>query len=268
MADNRPIGVFDSGLGGLTVLKELRLALPEEDFVYFGDTGRVPYGGRSSETITRYAREDAAFLLKNDVKLIVAACGTVSSICGETLKQELPVPFAGVVEHGARAAAQATKNGKIGILGTKGTIKSGAYERYLSKFAPDAVCFSKACPMFVPLVENGYTKADDPVGLLVAEEYLAPLKEAGVDTLIMGCTHYPFLRQLLQRVMGENVTLIDVGQTTAAYVKEILAGLELTHSGQKQGSTALYASDDLAHMSDFAASLLGEGLSPVQRVNL
>ena len=268
MANNQPIGVFDSGLGGLTVLKELRRALPEEDFVYFGDTGRVPYGSRGSETVTRYAMEDAAFLQEQQVKYIVAACGTVSSICGEKLKRELPVPFTGVVEHGAKAAARQTKNHKVGILGTGATIRSGAYEAYLKEAVPDIAFYPKACPMFVPLVENGYVGEDNPVTALVAEEYLAPLREAGVDTLILGCTHYPFLRPIIQKVMGQQVTLVDVGVETAAYVRRQLTEMGLCHTPGGKGNCALYASDEVDHMSAFASELLGGELPPVSRVSL
>ena len=189
--DTRPIGVFDSGLGGLTAVRQLRRVLPGEDIVYFGDTGRVPYGSRGRDIIVQYARQDIRFLLQKDVKFIIAACGTVSSTYPPEEAARLPVPFTGVVGATARAAVDATRNRKIGIIGTAATVRSGSYAAIIRDMMPDVQIFARACPMFVPLVENGYFNDGNPVTKLIIAEYLQELKDAGVDTLILGCTHYP-----------------------------------------------------------------------------
>ena len=189
--DDRPIGVFDSGLGGLTTVRELCRLLPEEDIVYFGDTGRVPYGSRSRETIVKYARQDVAFLRTFDLKTIVIACGTVSTTALDVLAAENPIPVLGVVAPAARAAARATRSGSIGLIGTQASIRSGAYERLIRAENPAARVLAQPCPLFVPLVENGRFRPGDVVIETVAAEYLAPLKEAGVDTLVLGCTALP-----------------------------------------------------------------------------
>ena len=211
--DNRCIGVFDSGLGGLTAVKEMMDILPHESLIYFGDTGRVPYGTRSGETIIKYSKQDINFLNSHDVKLIVVACGTVSSVALPEILKTSETPIIGVVESAAEAAVNATKNGRIGIIGTSGTIKSGAYAEWIKKENPEIETFSKACPLFVPLVENGHF--DTEVARLVIEEYLAEIKENGVDTLILGCTHYPLLERAIGEFMGENVTLINSGAEIA-----------------------------------------------------
>ncbi len=213
--DNRPIGIFDSGLGGLSVVRELPALLPNERFVYFGDTGRVPYGSRSQTIIERYARQDCELLLSYDVKYIIAACGTVSSVAGEVLRR-LPVPAMGVVEPTAQAALQATKNGRIGVIGTSLTVRSGAFEKAIGSRCADAQVFAQACPVLVTLVESGWIDANDPVTVAAVKRYVQPLIEQGVDTLILGCTHFPLLSPILSQVMGEGVTLINSGAATAA----------------------------------------------------
>ena len=218
--DNRSIGVFDSGLGGLTAVKEIMRLFPNENIVYFGDTGRVPYGTRSKETILSYTHSDINFLLSCDVKMIVIACGTASSAALPEIKDEFDVPIYGVVDAGAYAAARATKNNRIGIIGTTATIKSGAYKKYISTYNPDAQVFEKACPLFVPLVENGHFNT--PVTKLVAEEYLEEIRSVGVDTLILGCTHYPLLEEVIAEYMGDDVTLISPGEEVAKYLKKKL----------------------------------------------
>ncbi len=225
--DNRPIGVFDSGLGGLTAVRELRRLLPGEDIVYFGDTGRVPYGSRSKDTIIKYARQDAAFLNTFDPKLIVIACGTVSATALEVLRGENSIPVVGVVDPTASVAAAHSKTGRIGLIGTETTIRSGAYERALAALRPGAKVFSKACPLFVPLVENGRFKVGDAVAELVAEEYLTELAKADVDTVILGCTHYPLLRGVIEQFFGSDVRCIDSGGATAKYVAEMLTPFRL-----------------------------------------
>ncbi len=219
--DARPIGIFDSGVGGLTVYRALRARLPRESFIYLGDTARIPYGTRSPETVRRYAREDAAFLVGQGVKLIVIACNTASSLALELLQDECPAPVIGVIEPGARAAVAATRLGNIGVIGTEATIASAAYPRAILAIAPDLRVQARSCPLFVPLAEEGW--ATHPVTTAVAAEYLAPLRQAEVDTLVLGCTHYPVLAAAIQQAMGEGVTLVDSGACAA---QEVAAALE------------------------------------------
>ena len=218
--DNRYIGVFDSGVGGLTAVKELIKKLPGENIVYFGDTGRVPYGTRSNETIIKYAVSDMNFLKTHDIKLVVIACGTVSSVAIETLKSMFNIPIIGVVEPTAKAAAKATKNKKIGIIGTSSTVASGKYEQAIGEIDKDIFVHSIACPMFVPLAENNM--ADSEAAYLIAKEYLSCFDGMDIDTLILGCTHYPLLKNTVRRVMGDNVALIDAGKSTADFAAQKL----------------------------------------------
>ncbi|MBR4721181.1 MAG: glutamate racemase [Clostridia bacterium] len=241
--DNRSIGVFDSGLGGLTAVKQIMEELPNESIVYFGDTGRVPYGSRSRETIIKYSKSDMNFLLEKDVKLIVVACGTVSSVALPVLNKIVPIPMIGVVEAAAAAAIEATKNNKIGVIGTKGTIKSGAYEKYIASKNPEIKAFRKACPLFVPLVENGHF--DTMVAELVVEEYLTEIKESGVDTLILGCTHYPLLKNTIARFMGDAVTLIDAGAEVAKLLKRTLEEKDILAETPNIDQYKYYVSDDI-----------------------
>lgn len=254
MSDNRPIGVFDSGLGGLTVVRELKKLLPNESIVYFGDTGRVPYGNKSRDTIRKYAKEDENFLLKQDVKMIVAACGTVSSVAKDTA-ETLPVPFIEVVSHAAKAATRATKNKRIGIIGTNATIASGAHKAYILSELPDALVAENSCPLFVPLVESGVTEENDVIALEAAQRYLAPIIEKGVDTLILGCTHYPVLAGVIKKVCGEGVTLINMGEATAEFVKKYLSENNMLSSGTPRDK--YYVSDKTDAFADTAKMLLG-----------
>jgi len=266
--DRRPIGVFDSGLGGLTGLRELRRVLPGEDLIYFGDTGRVPYGSRSRDTILRYARQDVAFLRSLDIKAIVVACGTVSANALTELQAENDLPIFGVISPAAQAAAKATRNGRIGLIGTAASIRSGAYERELSVLAPQAQVCAAACPLFVPLVENGRFRPGDQVAELVAREYLEPLKEEGVDTLMLGCTHYPLLAPVIADVMGPETTLIDVGAAGADAAARTLGERGLL-SDAPSGSCRFYVSDstdDFARLSGLF--LQGELAGPVERVEI
>ncbi len=254
--DIRPIGVFDSGLGGLTAVRELSRLLPEEDIIYFGDTGRVPYGGRSRETIIRYARQDVAFLRTFELKAVVIACGTVSSTALDVLAQESDIPVWGVVEPAAVAAAQATRNGRIGLIGTQASIRSGAYERRISSLRPDAQVMATACPLFVPLVENGRFQAGDMVAETVAAEYLQPLKDAGIDTLMLGCTHYPLLKGIIGAFMGPEVALVDVGAECARQVAGVLDHTGgLTQPG-RAGQCRFYVSDSVEGFSRLASIFL------------
>ena len=209
--DNRAIGVFDSGLGGLTAVRRLHALMPDEDIIYFGDTGRVPYGTRGRDTIIKYARQDVAFLRQFDLKAIIIACNTVSSVALDLLGQENDIPIIGTVEPACRRAMAMTQNGKVGVIGTAATVPSGAYERYLHHADGSLTLYTQPCPLFVPLVENGRVQRGDVVIETVVAEYLAPLKDAGVDTLILGCTHYPLLEGVIGDFMGPDVTLIDSG---------------------------------------------------------
>ena len=220
------IGVFDSGLGGLTCVKELMEILPQEPIIYFGDTGRVPYGTKSDETIIKYTKSDINFLKTFDLKMIVVACGTASSIGLPVLKNQVDLPIFGVIDGAVNAAVEATKNNKIGIIGTAGSIRSGAYEKKIKELNKDIETVAVACSLFVPLVETGHTQGE--IARLVVEEYLDQIKKAGVDTLILGCTHYPLLKDTIRQVMGEGVTLIDPGKITAGYVKKYLEENNLT----------------------------------------
>ena len=265
--DKRPIGVFDSGRGGLTAVRELRKVLPEEDIIYFGDTGRVPYGSRSREIILQYARQDIAFLLSKNVKYIMAACGTVSSILPADFSDRLPVPYTGVLEAAARAAAAATSNRRIGVIGTAATIRSGSYYRLLKQLLPDAEIFTRACPMFVPLVENGYLGRENPITTAIAEEYLADIRAAGVDVLILGCTHYPLIADVIGKVMGPGVTLIDPGRETADATRSALAARGLL--GGQGGQARFFVSDSTEGFVAVADTFLGQYAGgPVERIDI
>lgn len=265
--DNRPIGVFDSGLGGLTAVRQLRRVLPGEDIVYFGDTGRVPYGSRGRDIIVQYARQDIGFLLSKDVKFIVAACGTVSSTYPPAEASHLPVPFTGVVGATARRAAAVTKNGRIGVIGTQATIRSGSYQSLLKELVPGAQLFARACPLFVPLVENGYIDEGNPVTRLVIADYLTELRDTGIDTLILGCTHYPLLEGLIGEFMGPDVTLIDPGKSTADALVDALGALELLNGRAEGGQAEFYVSDTTESFAEAEALFLGKyGGGPVTQI--
>ena len=257
--DNRPVGVFDSGLGGLTAVKELMEVLPGEDIIYFGDTGRVPYGGRSRETIIKYARQDIAFLRRFDIKAVLAACGTVSTNGLEDFAGEYDIPVWGVVDSAARAAVRATRSGRIGIIGTNASVRSGSYVRKITSLMPDAVITQKACPLFVPLVEAGKTGKGDAVLRLVAEEYLEPMKDAGVDTLILGCTHYPLIADTIADIMGASVALVDTGAECARDIAAFLAENDML-SGNTHGHCRYFVSDSAEDFERTAAAFLQCGI--------
>ncbi len=252
--DNRSIGVFDSGLGGLTAVKQIMEELPNEKVIYFGDTGRVPYGTRSRETIRKYTRGDIRFLTSFDVKVIIIACGTASSAALPDIKNEFDIPIIGVVDAASYAAVHSTKNKKIGIIGTQGTIKSGSYEQKISNYDPDIKTFAKACPLFVPLVENGHF--DTPVTELVVEEYLADIKAAGVDTLILGCTHYPLIKEAIGRYMGEEVTLINSGAEVARYLKKCLDRADAHNTESSPEQYRYYVSDSIESFEELGGIFL------------
>ncbi len=260
MSSQNAIGVFDSGLGGLTAVKEFSRVLPNEKIIYFGDTGRVPYGTRSRDTIKKYSLQDAAFLLSHNVKMIVAACGTVSSVSGDLLEERLPVPYTGVVNPTAFAAANATKNGRIGVIGTAATVGSHSYKNRIKKLSPDAEVFEQACPLFVSLVENGIVRRDDQIARLVVIRYLSELKEKGVDTLILGCTHFPLLREAIGDFMGDNVTLIDSGSETAAYAAKVLREQDLLTDDTVPKAPSFFVSDTPDGFEQVAGLFLGRGM--------
>lgn len=267
--DNRPIGIFDSGLGGLTAVRELERILPGEELVYFGDTGRVPYGSRSPETILKYAQQDVAFLRQFDLKAIVIACGTVSTTSLDRLAAENPLPIRGVVGPAAKAAVAATKNHRIGLIGTAATIRSGAYERAMAALDPAVRVTAQACPLFVPLVENGRTEPGDVVIEQVCADYLTPVKAAGVDTLILGCTHYPLLAQVIGACMGPGVTLIDVGAACARQVAEELAKDGRLAPAGEAGTSRYYVSDTVENFAALASRFLGRQVgTQVERVDI
>ena len=261
-----PLGVFDSGIGGLTVAHALFERLPRESVIYFGDTARVPYGPKSPDTVRRYSAEILAYLLHRDVKAVVVACNTSTAHALEFLRERSPVPVLGVIEPGARAAVGASRAGAIGVIGTAGTIASGAYERAIKALRPDARVVSQACPLFVPLVEEGWF--DHPATELVAREYLRPLAAAGIDVLVLGCTHYPLLKPLLSRVLGESVRLIDSAEETAAAVQRELDARGLLADGSRPPTHRFVISDDEPHFRSVGERFLGERLQQVEVVPL
>lgn len=236
----KPIGIFDSGVGGLTVLKEISILLPNEKLLYLGDTARVPYGIRSSETVIRYSLECAEFLCRKGIKILVVACNTSSSVSLETLKEKLPVPVVGVIEPGVRAALKTTKNGRIGIIGTEATVQSKAYPEKIKSINPRTEVFSKACPLFVPLVEEGILEG--PIVDLVIEKYLEEIKKAQIDTLILGCTHYPLLKKSIEKYMG-SIKLVDSAKEVALTVKEALLSKGLINDNKSEGLKTFYVTD-------------------------
>lgn len=266
--DARAIGVFDSGLGGLTSLRELRRLAPGEELIYFGDTGRVPYGTRGKDTILRYARQDVAFLRSFDLKAIIVACNTVSATALTELQAENDLPIFGVVTPAAQAAAKATRNGKVGLIGTSASIRSGAYEAAIARLAPQVQVIPQPCPLLVPLVENGRFRPGDQVAELVVRDYLKPLRDQGVDTLILGCTHYPLLSQVIAQVMGPGVTLIDSGAAGAAAAVDTLREQEML-AERAQGEASYFVSDSTEDFARLAGIFLGESVTgQVERIEI
>ena len=267
--DNRPIGVFDSGLGGLTAVKELMQILPGEDLVYLGDTGRVPYGTRSRETITRYACQDAALLLRQQVKAILCACGTVSSVAGDLLCAHSPCPFYGVVRPAAAAAVAATHNGRVGVIGTNATIRSGSFASLLEELQPGLQVTARPCPLFVPLVEAGHIAPDDPVTLPAVRLYMEPFRQAGVDTLILGCTHYPILAPIIHQYFDGAVTLIDSGREAADAIRQDLEAKDLLNDRDKDGTCRYLVTDSTQGFSQVAGIFLGQEIrGRVEQIDL
>jgi len=260
------IGIFDSGVGGLTVLKEVVRVLPQEDTIYLGDTARVPYGTKSPETVIRYSRQIARYLLSRDIKLLVVACNTASAVALSVLQQEFSIPIVGVIEPGARAAAAVTRSGKVGVIGTAATVGSSAYTKAIKRINPDIEVVTRACPLFVPLAEEGWV--DNEVARLAARMYLGDLRDHGVDTLVLGCTHYPILKEVIGEVMGPGVTLVDAAEQTALTVARILSEQELLRPKDENGNHHYYVTDIPAGFIRVGNRFLGWRLGDVYQVNL
>ncbi|MFH2037572.1 MAG: glutamate racemase [Candidatus Zixiibacteriota bacterium] len=263
---NRPIGIFDSGVGGLTVVAEIFRYLPNENIVYFGDVIRTPYGGRPKETIINFARQDVRLLLEHKVKYIIVACNSASAVALDILRSEFEIEILGVIGPGARAAVEATKNGRIGIIGTKATISSDSYARELQALDKDIKVFSLACPLFVPLAEEGYI--DKEATRLIAEDYLTALINLDIDTLVLGCTHYPLLRNVIGKVMGDKVRLIDSAESTAQLVNQILTDNNLKRESNRDITHKFYVSDVPDKFSQIAERFLGRQINNITRVDI
>jgi glutamate racemase len=261
-----PIGVFDSGVGGLTVLRTLLQRLPREHTVYLGDTARVPYGTRSGEVVTRYALLSARHLTTHGIKLLVVACNTVSAHSLPALQQALPIPVVGVIEPGAQSAAAKSKGGAIAVLGTPATIASGAYQSALRRLAPLASVVARACPLFVPLAEEGWTDGEIP--RLVAERYLADLRRRGIDTMLLGCTHYPLLSHAIAEAIGHHVSMVDSAEATADAVANLLAARGLLREGDGMARHRTFCTDVPDRFRDLADRFLGRPAGPVELVDL
>ncbi len=262
----KAIGIFDSGVGGLTVLKALMTALPRENTIYLGDTARVPYGIRSPETVTRYSFENTQFLLAQEIKMLVVACNTASAISLGAVKKEFPLPVIGVLQPGARAAVAATRSRRVGIIGTEATIASCAYEQAIRALAPDVEVFSQACPLFVPLVEEGWF--DNEVAELVARRYLDPLRTSGIDTLVLGCTHYPLLKDIIGRVMGAGITLIDSATETAKEVAGVLDKLHWERPDPGDAVRRYFVTDAPARFEQIGKLFLGDTRLTAEQVRV
>jgi len=258
---NLSIGMFDSGIGGLTVLKEVRKILPNEHIMYLGDTARVPYGNKSPETITKYALESAIFLLTKGIKILVVACNTSSALALGVLQKKLPVPVLGVIEPGAKEAIRHSKNKKIGIIGTKATINSMAYVNAMKRIDPEIEVFSKSCPLFVPIAEEGLE--NDKVAIFMAEKYLEELKACSIDTLVMGCTHYPLLEWAIKTVMGDGITIINTGVETAKEVQKTLEEKKILNDSGK-GISEYFVTDSPETFREIGNRFLGEKIKRIK----
>ena len=261
----QPIGVFDSGIGGLTVVKAIMEDLPLESIVYFGDTARVPYGTKSKTTIVKFSLENVEFLLRFDVKCIVIACNTSSSWALPTLRKYFKVPIIGVIRPGAAAAVRQTKNKRIGVIGTNATIKSGAYDAAIKRLDPAIKVFTQSCPLFVPLVEEGWLGGD--ISRHVAQRYLRPLLRQRIDTMILGCTHYPLLASTIQQVMGSGVALVDSARQTAHEVRGVLMGADTLSDSRRKPRYRFFVTDEPTQFNRIGHQFLGQAIGTVERVN-
>ncbi len=263
--DNRPIGIFDSGIGGLTVLKEIREQLPNEDIIYFGDTARVPYGTRSRETIIKYSFQCINFLMSKNIKLVIIACNTATASALEEVRKHFDIPIIGVVEPGVVTAVATTQNNKIGIIGTSSTVNSGAYQESIRALNENAEVIGVACPLFVPIVEDGWQ--DTEVARLTAEKYLMELKEHEIDTLVLGCTHYPILKYTISKVMND-VHLINPAFETAKQVKSLLTETDLKTSEQTAGKTEFFVSDDPEKFRRIGGNILNKNIQSIEKIDI
>lgn len=261
-----PIGVFDSGVGGLTVAREIMRQLPSENVVYFGDTARVPYGSKSKNNIIRFSRQIIRFLQTKNVKAIVIACNTASALALETVQQEIDIPIIGVIVPGARAAVNETRNGKIGVVGTEGTIRSETYTKVICSLRPDFSVIGKPCPLFVPLVEEGFAK--HPITEQVIDYYLSEMKSTDIDTMILGCTHYPLLRSKIMTYFGDSVHIVNPAYETAIDLKEILNKHNIASHSNKAGTYEFYVSDAAEKFTKFANSILPYDVTKTQCINI
>ena len=264
-----PIGVFDSGVGGLTVVREIMRQLPNEKIIYFGDTARVPYGNKSRETVVRFSEQIMRFLKTFRVKTIVVACNTASAYAMDALERDCDVPIIGVVKPGARMAAEVTRNGRIGVIATEATIGSQIYTKYIQELNRNVTIYGKACPLFVPLVEEGWLK--DPVTVEVAKRYLASFQESGIDTLILGCTHYPLLRSMIREIMGEDVNLVNPAYETAVSLRELLREKQIDNQGHnKTGENPyeFFVSDAAERFKAFANSILPFYITSTRQIQI
>ena len=264
-----PIGVFDSGMGGLTVMREIMRQIPNEKVIYFGDTARVPYGSKSKEKVTRFSRQIVRFLQSKQVKAIVVACNTASAYALDDLEKEIDIPIIGVVKPGAKVAAEATRNGQVGVIATEGTISSNIYTTYIRQLRPEVQVTGKACPLFVPLVEEGLWQ--DPVTDEIAKRYLSSLIDTGIDTLILGCTHYPLLRSTIQKTMGEHVNLVNPAYETAIELKNVLERESLANICEVDSPSSMYrfyVSDAADKFKAFANAILPFDITMTQQINI
>jgi len=263
---DKPIGVFDSGIGGLTVVKRITAAMPNENIVYFGDTARVPYGSKSNETVIQYSIENTQFLMEKDIKALVVACNTASSVAIPVLKQKFNLPIIGMIKSGSSYAVSETKNKKIGVIGTRATIYNKAYRKEINKINKKIEVYEIACPLFVPLAEEGWMT--HKATYTIAEEYLTDLKLVDVDTLVLGCTHYPILVNVIQDVVGDKVKLIDSGVAAAIAVKKELTKLDLLTNSSSLGNVEYYVSDIPTKFKDIAQLFLGRPIEKVNRIDI
>ena len=266
---NAPIGVFDSGVGGLTVVKEIMHQIPNERIVYFGDTARVPYGNKSKETITKFSRQIVRFLQTQEVKAIVVACNTASAYALDEIEKETDIPMIGVVKPGAKVAAETTRNGRIGVIGTEGTVNSKIYSQYIKELNSEVNVVGKACPLFVPLVEEGLLQ--DPVTDEIAKRYLAELIDIDIDTLVLGCTHYPLIRETVGRTMGDKVRLVNPAYETARELKELLAEKDLLNDRPAElgdNKYRFFVSDSSEKFKAFANSIIKYGILSAKTINI
>lgn len=266
MDRTNPIGFFDSGIGGLTVVKAVSQLLPNENIVYFGDTARVPYGSKSNDTVVEYSLQAANFLLRKNIKLLVVACNTASSVALKDLKRFLTIPVIGMIEPGSKMALRESRNGKVGVIGTNATINNKAYSQELKKLNPKLKVYEKACPLFVPIAEEGWL--DHKATELIAKEYLTELKSKKIDSLVLGCTHYPILKNVIQKVVGRNVKLVDSGTPAARLVEEYLNGRGLRNISNQIGKKEFYVSDIPAKFREIAERFLGKKITHLHKVEL